>query len=215
MQEGPKLIYNVATGKWLLQVQEDFWTFRSTSDALIIAGYLQVNVVDQSSSDYLVVPRGQAQVVEDLDFECHVSLSPTVSPENSFSVMIYPQTVNFGILDCYRGFHTDLWVETDAALVVENIQSLGLKFYLPQSKDHEGKILECFVGEKKVATIELQRGDPTELWLDIPNPDSGPQEIRLKCDYQEPNASDERNLGMIFVDYNVNLTEWMPSGSLL
>ena len=215
MRDSPKLIYNLATGKWLIQIDESFWTFRSTSDALTIAGYLQINVIDKTNSDYLVIPRGHAKIIEDLDFECHVSLTPTDLSEKPFSVMVYPQTINFGILDCYRGFHTDLWVETDAAIVVENVQSLGLKFYLPSSKDHEGKTLECFIGDKKVTSIELQRGDPTEVWLDVPDPESGPKEIRLKCGYQEPNASDERNLGMIFVDYNINLTEWMPSGGLL
>ncbi len=215
MQDGPKLIYNLATGKWLLQVENDFWTFRSTSDALTIAGYLQINVIDKSSSDYLVIAKGEASIVEDLDFECHVSLLPTSEGEKPFSVMVYPQEVNFGLLDCYRGFHSDLWVETDAAIVVENIQALGLKFYLPANKDQKEKKLECFVGDKLVASVDLVRGDPTEFWIDGLDKKSGPKEIRLKCGYKESDSSDERDLGMIFVDYNINLTEWTPAGALL
>ena len=215
MQDGPKLIYNLATGKWLLKVEEDFWTFRSTSDALTIAGYLQINVIDKSTSEYLVVAKGFAAVVKNPDKSCQLSLTPVSIDEKPSEYVVYPQLVNFGILDCYRGFHTDLWVETDATIIVESIQTLGLRFYLPDNPDHKNKKLDFFIDEKKIASIDLQRGDPTEIWIDVTDPEAGPREIRLRCDYKEPNASDERNLGMIFVDYNVNLTEWKPAGSLL
>lgn len=215
MQESPRLIYNVATGKWLLQVQEAFWTFRSTSDALMISGYLQVNVVDKSSSEYLVVSSGHAAVVEDLDFECHVSLTPTLDAQKAFSIMIYPQKVDFGIVDCHRGFHSDLWVETESSIIVEEIQTLGLKFFLPGIKEHDEKIIQFFIEDKKVAELTLGRGDPHEVWIDVPRNKSGPKELAIRCDYKEPNATDERNLGMIFVEYNVNLTEWKPAGGLL
>lgn len=215
MQESPRLIYNVATGKWLLQSTDTFWTFRSTSDALTIAGYLQVNVVDKSSSEYLVIANGQASVIEDLDFECHVSLSPIDPEQKPFSIMIYPQTVDFGIVDCHRGFHSDLWVETESSIMVEEIQTLGLKFFLPSIKEHDEKTLTFVINDKQIAELTLGRGEPHEVWLDIPRKKSGPKELIIKCDYKEPNATDERNLGMIFVEYNVNLTEWKPAGNLL
>lgn len=215
MQDSPRLIYNVATGKWLLQVQDAFWTFRSTSDALTISSYLQVNVVDKSSSDYLVISSGYASIVEDLDFECHVSLNPILDAQQPYSIMIYPQKVDFGIVDCHRGFHADLWVETESAIIVEDIQTLGLKFFLPVIKDHDEKTLEFFIEDKKITELTLGRGDPREVWIDVPRKKSGPKELVIKCAYKEPNATDERNLGMIFVEYNVNLTEWKPAGGLL
>lgn len=210
-----KLIYNLATGKWLLQVGEDVWTLRSTSDALGIAGFLQVHVVDKSSSDYLVIAKGLAQITDINDFECQIELTPHTSPEQKTSVTVYPEKVNFGILDCYQGFHPDLWVETDASMTAENIQTLGLKFFLPKIKDHENKAVDFFVGNKKVSSLDLIRGDSYEVWIDMPDDGHILKDIQIKCDYKEPNATDERNLGMIFVEYNVNLTEWKPAGNLL
>lgn len=211
----PKLIFNLATGKWLLQVDDAFWTLRSTSDALTIAGYLQLSVVDKSSSDYLVIAKGHAMVSGDPGEDCHIELQPLSAEEKPQTLIIKPEQVNFGILDCYKGFHPDLWVETDAMLITENIQTLGLKFYLPKSKDHGQKMLNIFVGEKKMGSLDLRRGDPDEVWIDIPDHASGPKEISIQCDYKDPNATDERNLGMIFVEYNVNLTTWNPAGDLL
>jgi len=176
---------------------------------------LQVTVVDKSTSDYLVIANGQVAILENRDFECELSLTPHSKDEKPLSVTIHPELVNFGIIDCYHGFHTDLWVETESSLIVENIQALGMKFYLPKSKDHKNKKIEFFIDSKKVGSMDLGRGDPQEIWIDIPNPDGGPRELILKSDYKEPNASDERNLGLIFVEYNVNLTKWNPAGELL
>jgi len=186
---------------------------------LTIAGYLQVSVVDKSTSDYLVIANGEAAILENRDFECELSLTPhskdEKKDEKQVSVIVQPEQVNFGIVDCNRGFHKDLWVETEASLIVENIQSLAMKFYLPESKDHKNKNIEFLMDSKKVGYLDLRRGEPQEIWLDLPNPDGGPRELILKCDYKDPNATDERNLGMIFVEYNVNLTKWKPAGDLL
>lgn len=215
MQEGPKLIYNVATGKWLLQVQEDFWTFRSTSDALIIAGYLQVNVVDQSSSDYSDGARGEAYVVEDLDFKCQVSFKPTQPDDKPLSIMVHPEKADFGILDCYRGFHADLWVETHASIIVENIRTLGLRFYLPKNETLGPKTLSFFNGAKEFETATIIRGHPTEIWLDFGESNDVAQEISLNSSAPETSTDDERDLGMIFVDFNIDLTGWTPAEELL
>ena len=215
MQNSPKLIYNVATGKWLLNIHDAFWTFRSTSDALTLAGYLQVNVVDKSSSEYLVISTGYATVVQDQDFECQVTLTPLKDADNPMSATIYPETVDYGIVDCHQGFYNDLWVASEASMVIEDVRSLGLKFFLPEIKDHDSKDIECFIGEKRVAKDVLERGEPQEIWVDIPADLKGPQELIIKSSYKEPNATDERSLGLIFVEYNVNLTEWKTAGGLL
>jgi len=215
VQDGPKLIYNLATGNWLLHVKDDFWKFRSTSESLTMAGYLQVNVVDKSTSDYLVVTKGYVSISSATDTECVIALKPLSKDEKASRVTVFPQNVNFGTLDCHLGFHSDLWIETDAIMIIESIQSLGLKFYLPKSIDQKEKSLECFIGRKKVAAIAVGRGDPQEVWFDVANHSKGPQEVRFKCAYKEPNLADERNLGMIFVEYNINRTEWMPAGDLL
>jgi len=215
VQASAELFHNLATGKWLLKDKDDFWVVSSTRDALILAGYLELNVIDQTSSDYLVVAKGSFKITKEEDGACQGILVPLQPQETPTKITIEAATVDFGLVDCLQGFHADHWVETEAVFGLEGVKSIGLRFYLPEVTDQGPKNLDCFMGETKLKSFELKRGETEEIWIDIPQSDTGREELTLKLDYKEPNADDERSLGMIFAEINVNLTEWASVETLL
>jgi len=213
VQDIPRLIYNMATEKWLFGSQDDFWNIRATSDAMSLANFMQIHVIDQSSSDYLIVAKGFADITDQGETDCQVTLTP-FKQGNQRDVTIFPEAVDFGLVDCLFGLHEDQWVETEAIFGLEDIRSLALKFYLPDSEDLGDKVINCFVGDKRIQTATIKRGEEQEVWMDIPEGEEKRQELVVKAEYMEPNATDERSLGMIFTEYNPNLTEWVSAKEL-
>ncbi|NNE57220.1 MAG: hypothetical protein HKN36_03845 [Hellea sp.] len=217
MENSPKLVHNLATGKWILRLNGEFWQIDSTSAALELAGFLQVHVVDQSGSDYLIVVKGTAVLDDEMPEigRCALILTPLVKTKKQKRVILDPEMVDFGFVECHYGIHDDQWVATEAVLSIEHIKTLGLKFFLPDVADMDGKELAMFIGDKKIKTANLTRGDTTEIWVDVPENGSIRQLLTIKSAYKEPNSKDERDLGMIFVEYNPNLTEWISVKELL
>lgn len=209
MNESPKLIHNLATGKWLLKNGGETWTVIATMDALAILSFLELDPVDQNSPDYLAVSQGKAQIISMDEYSCLLELTPFKGGKSK-KLEIHPAQVDFGIVDCISGFHSDQWVETESIMALEDVRSLGLRFYLPEDKTKGNKTLDCYLGGRKIQTLEMKRGAMEEVWLDIGETELSRSELRLKASYKEPNASDERSLGMIFSEININLTDWQP-----
>jgi len=214
VHEHPGLIYNLATGKWLFRNQDDFWAMVSVSDALDLAAFLEVEILDRSASDYLVIAKGRAIISDQNNRQCVLDLKPFSTDEEDSSIVVTPAVIELSIVDCLDGFHEDQWVETEAVLGTEGIRTLGLKFFLPETDVKQVKVLDFYLGDKKLTTTKMQRGQLEEIWLDLPANEE-PKNITIRASYKEPNSQDERSLGMIFAEINMNLAGWQSVETIL
>lgn len=211
MNHNPKLIYNIASGRWLLEFKDNLWAFAAITDAMTVGGYLKITVIDQNSSDFLIVSKGQIEVLAAEENQLRCKFTPLNQNSSAFEDVILPEDIDIGLVECVYGFHSDKWVEVEAVMGLENVKTIGLKLFLPDNGSAETKSLNCSIKGKTILETDLSRGEPNEIWVDIPDTSDIRQELVIKTSYKEPNAEDERDLGMIFVEFNVNLTDWKPA----
>jgi len=215
VRSGPTLINNTATGRWLLAHEECYWTITATRDALTLASFLEINFIDRSSSEYLAVPTGDVVILKTSDIDCDIELVPIARDGAIHTLTIEPDPVDFGIVELIFGFHKDKWVETNSVLAVENVKTLGIRLYLPEVKGKGNKKLSIVHKDDVLCQMALKRGDVNEVWVEFPETKTGRNEIVIRAAYKEPNPTDERDLGMIITEVNINLTNWQDVEAIL
>ncbi|MEP6342081.1 MAG: hypothetical protein ABJ275_02100 [Maricaulaceae bacterium] len=134
---------------------------------------------------------------------------PNIKPDVRFSIV----KTYIGLVNWTEGFFSDGWSNVDSTLSYENVVSIGLRLYLPDSEFLEDKNLDVLHNEILCKQVSLKRGRQTEFTINIPKEAETAGELRFLTNSKEftpSGSSDIRNLGFIPVEINIDNSGWQP-----
>lgn len=120
------------------------------------------------------------------------------------------------IFDCNFGLYGDLWIASRAQFLVENIETLQLKVFLPPAAGSRDKKLSVIVnGEAVGQPASLSRGVVQEIAIGLDDRNSEAT-LELISEYPEDvGSADQRLLGFILSEYSVENGVWEAAKELV
>lgn len=195
--------------RWVLSIDGDQWLISSSLDAVKLCGYLPIQIMEVARL-MKVTPRGKVSIINAFDEYCTITFRDLLDNQNvREDVDILIAQVETGVFSWEDGVFEDGWTDMVAIARFENVNEIGLKFYLPSSSILKDKPVNIYINEKIFGSYVIGRGVITELQLKgFPREKTGSLKIESMSSEITTGTDEIRELGVVLAEININDFGW-------
>ena len=209
----PHVVMDTASNRWFVAYASEWWTVISPIDAAILCGFFILKTTS-GSDEVSTATAGFLEIANTDDHSVEVVFKKHdgEAREASFEV----SRISTGTVHWTDGRFDDGWLTTRPTLQYSNANTIGFRFYLPDSRVLDEKHLDIEINNRIAHQVALARNALTEVTVEIPPHERSQGQIRLLSAYRElsANGQDQRDLGAVCISLNVDETEWDERGGL-